>query len=77
MEVEAPVGEGEEFHILCADELKAREPVTLRTLYRLMNQTLSCILYTLITDKYGYFVAVFDSLTKFACSLVVYCQKLC
>jgi hypothetical protein len=32
MEDEAPIDEGKEFHILGADELKARELVTVRTL---------------------------------------------
>ena len=32
MEEEARIGEGKEFHILGADELKAREPVTVPTL---------------------------------------------
>ena len=38
MEDEARLDEGKEFHILGADELKEREPVTVRTLYRLMKQ---------------------------------------
>jgi hypothetical protein len=32
MEAEARISEGKEFHFLGADELKAREPVTVRTL---------------------------------------------